>query len=368
MRKDIMFWALITFGYSILEIVNPESRSLEAWFSGRSLGFYMLLLIPLTLLLMEDKYKLDRFLLVWGILSLVASIKGIIQVKGWGLDQWEQQWLNEGNYKTHVLFGKLRAFSFLSDAGQFGAIQAYSAVVMLITAFATGGWKRKLFFLIVGLVALYGMVISGTRGAISIPFAGFTLYFLLRRNKWLLVSGSVILAVIIFFFKFTTIGQGNAEIRRMRTAFDPNDASLQVRINNQKVLKNYLASRPFGGGIGHGGVKAQRFLPNAYLSQIPTDSWYVLIWVEQGIVGLMLHIIMLLYILIRSCYLIMYRIKDPELKLKLSALAAGLFGVMIASYGNAILGQMPTNVLIFISMAVLLNAPAIDRPNKININ
>jgi hypothetical protein len=54
--------------------------------------------------------------------------------------------------------------------------------------------------------------------------------------------------------------------------------------------------------------------------------------------------------------------------LKLSALAAGLFGVMIASYGNAILGQMPTNVLIFISMAVLLNAPAIDRPNKININ
>ena len=368
MRKDIMFWALITFGYSILELFNPESRSLEAWFSGRSLGFYMILLIPLTLLLMDDKYKLDRFLLVWGILSLLVSIKGIIQVKGWGLDQWEQNWLNEGNYKTHVLFGKLRAFSFLSDAGQFGANQAYSAVVMLITAFATMGWKRKLFFLTVGLVALYGMVISGTRGAISIPFAGFALYFLLRRNKWLLVTGTIILVVIIFFFKFTTIGQGNAEIRRMRTAFDPNDASLQVRINNQKILKNYLASRPFGGGIGHGGVKAQRFLPNAYLSQIPTDSWYVLIWVEQGIVGLILHLIMLLYILIRSCYLIMYRIRNPELKLKLSALAAGMFGVMIASYGNAILGQMPTNVLIYISMAVLLNAPALDRPSKLNIN
>lgn len=368
LRKDIMFWALITFGYSILEIVNPESRSLEAWFSGRSLGFYMFLLIPLTLLLMDDKYKLDRFLMIWGILSLLVSIKGIIQVKGWGLDQWEQNWLNEGNYKTHVLFGKLRAFSFLSDAGQFGANQAYSAVVMLITGFASRGWKRKLFFLIVGLMAMYGMVISGTRGAISIPFAGFALYFLLRKNTWLLLSGTVMLAVIIFFFKFTTIGQGNAEIRRMRTAFDPNDASLQVRINNQKILKNYLASRPFGGGIGHGGVKAQRFLPNAYLSQIPTDSWYVLIWVEQGIVGLMLHIIMLLYILIRSCYLIFYRIRDPELKLKLSALAAGMFGVMIASYGNAILGQMPTNVLIFISMAVLLNAPALDRPNTSNIN
>jgi hypothetical protein len=367
-RKDILIWALITFGYSILEIFNPESRSMEAWFSGRSLGFYMILLIPLTLLLMDDQHKLDRFLLIWGILSLATSLKGIIQVKGWGLDHWEQNWLNEGNYKTHVLFGKLRAFSFLSDAGQFGANQAYSAVVMLITTFAIRGWKRKLFFFTVGLVALYGMVISGTRGAISIPFAGFALYFLLRRNKWLLVSGSLILVAIIFFFKFTTIGQGNAEIRRMRTAFDPSDASLQVRINNQKILKNYLASRPFGGGIGHGGVKAQRFLPNAYLSQIPTDSWYVLIWVEQGIVGLILHLIMLLYILVRSGYLIMYRIKDPELKLKLSALAAGMFGVMIASYGNAILGQMPTNVLIYISMAVVLNAPALDRPLKLNIN
>jgi hypothetical protein len=64
----------------------------------------------------------------------------------------------------------------------------------------------------------------------------------------------------------------------------------------------------------------------------------------------------------------MYRIRNPELKLKLSALAAGMFGVMIASYGNAILGQMPTNVLIYISMAVLLNAPALDRPRKLNIN
>ena len=54
-----------------------------------------------------------------------------------------------------------------------------------------------------------------------------------------------------------------------------------------------MASRPFGGGIGHGGVKAQKYLPNAYLSQVPTDSGYVLIWVEQGIVGLILYLFLL---------------------------------------------------------------------------
>jgi hypothetical protein len=31
--------------------------------------------------------------------------------------------------QTHVLFGKLRIFPFLSDAGNFGANQAYSGVV-----------------------------------------------------------------------------------------------------------------------------------------------------------------------------------------------------------------------------------------------
>jgi len=38
---------------------------------------------------------------------------------------------------------------------------------------------------------------------------------------------------VYIFFAHTTIGQGNAEIRRMRTAFDPNEASLQVRLENQ---------------------------------------------------------------------------------------------------------------------------------------
>jgi len=290
---------------------------------------------------------------------MLATLKAIMQVK-MGVDPWEQGWLNEGNYKTHVLFGKLRAFSFLSDAGQFGANQGYSAVMATIVAIAEKNRLRKWFFIMVAVLAFYGLVISGTRGALSVPIAGLGLYFILRKNKTVMIIGAVVLLAVFYFFKFTTIGQGNADIRRMRTAFDPNDASLQVRINNQKLLKSYMASRPFGGGIGHGGVKAQRFLPNAYLSQIPTDSWYVLIWVEQGIIGLVLHLAILFYILIKGSYRIMFKIRDPELKLKMAALAAGMFGVMVASYGNAVLGQMPTNVLIYISMALLLNTEKLD--------
>ncbi len=362
-NKDITYLSLIWFGYSLFQLVNPESQSLAAWFSGRGVALYMFLMVPLTLLLINTNRKLDMLLYVWGALSILASLKGIMQLQI-GLDAAEQGWLDDGNAKTHVLFGKLRVFSFMSDAGQFGGNQAYSAVVSFIFSLAQTDRKKKWFFLVVSLLAFYGMIISGTRGAISVPLAGFMLFFILRKNIRVLSIGVAILAVVFIFFKFTMIGQGNDQIRRMRTAFDPNDASLQVRLDNQRLLKRYLASRPFGGGIGHGGVKAQKYLPNAFLSQIATDSWYVLVWVEMGIIGLLMHLFILFYTLIRGTWMVMFRLKDPKLKLKISALIAGLAGVMVASYGNAVLGAMPTGMLIYTSMAIILNAKALDKNNN----
>lgn len=179
-----------------------------------------------------------------------------------------------------------------------------------------------------------------------------------------MIFGFLLLLTVFIFFKYTSIGQGNDQIRRMRTAFDPNDASLQVRLENQKKLKIYLASRPFGGGIGLGGVKAQKYLPNAYLSQVATDSWYVLIWVEQGVIGLLLHLFILFYTIGKASYYVMFKIRDPVLKMKMAALTSGMFGIMVASYGNAVLGQMPTSILIYISMALMLNPEKFDTPSN----
>jgi len=360
-KKDITLLATIWFGYGMLEVVNPESQSVAAWLAGmRGVSLYMFLMIPLALILIDSKRKIDIFFIIWGVMSILATLKGIMQLTI-GVDPFEQQWLDEGGAITHVLFGKLRIFSFLSDAGQFGANQGYSAVVAGIVALAEDRKKYKIFFLVVAVLGIYGMLISGTRGSISVPFAGFALYFIHRKNKAVMLSGFIALVIVFVFFKYTTIGQNVDQIRRMRTAFDPNDASLQVRLENQKKLKVYLATRPLGGGIGHAGVKAKKYLPNAFLSNVATDSWYVLIWAEQGIIGLMLHLFILFYVLIKSSYLIMVKIRDPILKWKMSAMASGLFGVMVASYGNAVLGTMPTGMLVYTSMALLLNSEKFDQ-------
>ena len=204
------------------------------------------------------------------------------------------------------------------------------------------------------------MFLSGTRGAISVPLAGFGLYFILRGNKAVMISGIVLMVIVFVFFKYTNIGQDVQQIRRMRTAFDPNDPSLQLRLANQRKLAVYLSSRPLGGGLGHAGIKAKKAMPNAFLANIATDSWYVMIWAEQGIIGLILHLIILFYIIIKASYLIMVKIRDPIVKMNSTALAAGMLGIMVASYGNAVLGQVPTSLLIYASMALMLNSEKLD--------
>jgi len=56
----------------------------------------------------------------------------------------------------------------------------------------------------------------------------------------------------------------------------------------------------------------------------------------------------------------MYKIRDPIVKMKMAALTCGMFGIMAASYGNMVLGQMPTSILIYTSMALMLNSEVFD--------
>ncbi|WP_104813014.1 O-antigen ligase family protein [Aureitalea marina] len=344
--------------YVLFQLINPEAVSLEAWFYAmRGLAMYQWLLIPLAFLLFNKPRDLKIFFWIWGILSVLGTLKGFQQFF-LGVDPWEQNWLNQGGAETHVLFSKLRIFSFYSDAGQFGASQGHTAVVFGILAlFNRHNHRLRMFFVAVALAGLVGMVISGTRGALAVPAIGGIVFLILRKNLPILILGGLLGVGVYIFFAHTNIGQGNAEIRRMRTAFDPNEASLQVRLDNQKKLSGYLASRPFGGGVGSAGNWGQRFTPHTFLANTATDSWYVMIWAETGAVGLSIYLIIILSILVKGAYHVMAKIKDPWLNTQITALVCGMAGIMAASYGNGVFGQFPTGILMYLGMVFMFLAP-----------
>ena len=135
------------------------------------------------------------------------------------------------------------------------------------------------------------------------------------------MGATVIFGLFFYvFFAHTYIGESNSSIRRMRTAFRPTeDASYSVRKENQKRLAEYLKYKPFGEGLGLGGVEARKY-GSRLTTLIPHDSFYVKIWMETGIVGL-----------------------------------------MISAYGNAFFFQFPTGFIIILFLSVLINGEHIDQ-------
>ena len=352
--------------YVLFQLGNPEVISMEAWFYAmRGVGLYQFLAIPLLFILFSKQKDLNNFFIIWGILSIIGTLKGLQQFQ-FGVDPFEQRWLELGGAETHVLFGKLRIFSFYSDAGQFGASQAHAGVVFGILAlFKKTSIKLRVFFFSVALAGFLGMVISGTRGALAVPAIGGFLFLILSKNFKILLLGAVLGIGVYVFFAHTTIGQGNAEIRRMRTAFDPNEGSLQVRLANQRKLKGYLASRPFGGGIGATGNWGKRFTPRTFLANTATDSWYVMVWADTGVVGLVYYLFMLFFILLSGARNIMFKIKDHNLKIQITAIACGMAGIMAASYGNGVFGQMPTGILMYATMVFMFVSPQLDKSKRL---
>ncbi|MFA6125843.1 MAG: O-antigen ligase family protein [Bacteroidales bacterium] len=359
--NDFTVVSLIWMGYIVMEIANPEAVSFTAWFYAmRGVAFYQILMILIGFLILKDKKDLKVFLIIWFVISILGALKGIMQIKI-GCDPWETAWLDAGGGITHRIQGKLRAFSFYSDAGQFGAAMGHVALVAAIMAIGPGPMRRKWMLWGIAFITIVGMLLSGTRGAIFVPAAGAMLYLALSKNIRVFIMGLLLLGSVYGFLRYTNIGNTNYQVFRLRTAVKPSqDRSFQVRLENQQKLKVYLAGKPLGGGIGSAGNWGMRFSPNTFLAQTPTDSWYVRIWAEMGVVGLILHLIILFYLLIRSCFIV-WKLKDPLIRQIMAALTSGIFGIMLASYANGLYGQMPTGMIIYLSYVFIFISPSIEK-------
>ncbi|MDD3194333.1 MAG: O-antigen ligase family protein [Paludibacter sp.] len=351
----VLFWMLMT----ILQLLNPETVSRTAWmYAMRSMALYSAVIVPLIFITYNKPKDLKSFIHIIMWFTVLAILKGI-QQKFLGPDQWELRWLNEpGNRTTHILFGVLRVFSFYGDAGSFGGMMAYFGVIFMVLALHLKvDIFSKFLFLLVSFGSFYAMAISGTRSAVAVPFVGFFVYAFLTKNfKVMFITGIILLAAIVTL-KYTRIGQSYYEIRRMRTIFQSEEPSLKIRQENRELFRKYLERRPFGGGVGSAGNWGERFTPETFLAQTPTDGWYVQVWVEQGIVGLIFYLSMILYITFKAIFLTLFRITNHNFRFIAIAFLSGAYGIMVSSYTASTLGQMPGTIIFFVTMSFIFLMP-----------
>lgn len=355
--------ALIWLLYCCINIGNGVTGEIQAkaWLAiVRPFAIYPLLTCFIISINCKNYTFIHYVLLLWGRFTLLAAAKGYWQ-KNRGFDSAELVWLWSYGYRTHFIHSGIRYFSFFTDAACFGCSMGLSCVVYTLTFFYTKNIYLRLFYLIVGMAGFYGLLISGTRAAIAVPVAGLGPFLFLSKNWKIGAIAALILFGGMGMLKYTTIGESNKVIRRMPTVFDTDDASLQVRFENQRALKAYMSEVPFGIGLGvnRGVLPSQN--KYYFVATCPPDSSWVDLWIQMGTVGLVVFLILQAGTLIAGSYILLFRIRSPEIRGPLTGMLCGCAGMLVASYANMIYFQFPNGILIFSCYTFIFLGPYLDK-------
>ena len=364
---NVMLLALMIWcGFCTLEIFNDTcglGMNLWAWYTGARLMAFQLLYAFLIFIIYIDKPKtLIYYIVFWGVLSLF-SVFWAWKQKNIGFTDMERAWINGPGRTTHIIrWGTLiRYFSTHNDAASYGIAIASTAVAYLIFALTNKIKKYRYFFLITGLACTWGMFPSGTRTAIICFFAGIATFAFLSKSAKLTALVSSLFAICLFLLVFTDIGNGNDSIKRMRSAFDKNDASMNVRDINKASIKKYILEAPWGIGIGM--MRDDVPANNKYrmLTEIPPDSEYVYIWVRTGKIGIIIYVLTTLIMFGGACWIVLFRIKSSSLRGIGAGLCCAFVSIQLGGYANQILMNFPNCFLFYGGLSMVYALPFMEK-------
>ena len=146
----------------------------------------------------------------------------------------------------------------------------------------------------------------------------------------------------------------------MRSAFNKEDASANVRDINKAAIAKYMRDAPWGIGIGYNPSNIppnNKFNP---VSNIPPDSEYVYIWVHAGIIGITVFIISMLIMWLGACWVVMCKLQSPSLIGIGGALCCAFLAIQLSAYANQVLFQYPNGLTFFGGLAIVYALPYIE--------
>ena len=357
-QNTMTYMFVAWFAYYILEILNPNNV-MEAWnINIMPYAFIPLICAFVIPLVIRTKKDIELLLFIWSVFVLIFTLKGYWQ-KSHGFSSKDLYFLYTlGGWRTHIIWSGIRYFSCFSDAANFGVHAAMSSVGFAISAFFVEAKWKRLYFLFIAFCGLYCMGISGTRAAMGVIMGGMFMITIIAKN-WKAIIGGVFISISVFcFFYFTSIGSGNQYIHKMRSSFHPSkDASYQLRVENRMRMKELMVRKPFGYGIGLS--KAGNFQSKEQMPY-PPDSWLISVWVETGIVGLIIYLSIHGILFAWCSWILMFKVRDKSLRGLIAAWLCMDAGFFIATYVNDIM-QYPNQLPVYIGFALCFAAPHIDK-------
>jgi len=363
---NLMFFSILIWcTFCILEVLNDTcdlGLDIGGWFTGaRMMAFQILYAFVVFTLYITTPEITMKFLKFWALLS-IFSVFWTLKQQYIGFTPSEQIWLDTAGRTTHIINGGTltRYWSTFNDAASYGIHAAGAAIVFLVISITTPIKKERYFFLITGVLVIWQMMASGTRTATFCVIAGFATFLVLSKSFRIIIPSAIVGGFFLFILMFTTIGNGNQQIRRMRSGFNKDDASANVRDINQAAIKKYIADAPWGIGLGasYDNVPAN----NKYkkLSTIPPDSEYVFIWVHTGPIGITTFVILTIIMFLGACWIVLFKLKTRSIVGVGAGLCSAFVSIQLGGYANQVLMQFPNCLMFYGGLAIVYILPYIE--------
>ena len=363
---NLMLLALLIWcGYCTLEVLNNTCNlgiNIGAWYSGaRMMAFQLLYIYLVFTLYITSPEILVNYLKLWAALSLF-SVFWIWHQEYVGFTVAENIWMETRGRSTHIINGGTltRYFSTFSDAANYGCNAAGTAATFIIIAITSKLRKDKLFYGLSSIAIIWGMFQTGTRTAIFCLAAGLMVYIILSKSIKIAIPFSIVFAIFAFLLVFTEIGNGNQQVRRMRSAFNKDDASSSVRDINQEVMKKHIQDAPWGIGIGMGMDNVPANNKYRLLATIPPDSEYVFIWLRTGPIGITTFIITMLMMLGGACRIVLFKLKNKSLIGIGAGFCCAFVAIQLGGYGNQVLMQFPNGLIFYGGLSIVYVLPYLE--------
>ena len=362
---NLMLLALIIWcGFCTLEILNDTCNlgiDIGAWYIGaRLMAFQILYTFLVFSIYISTPETLNRYIKLWALLSLF-SVYWTWKQQNMGFTPAENLWIQTRGRSTHILNAGtlIRYFSTFSDAANYGCNAAATTVAFILFGITSKIKYNRFFYIATGLLVFWGMFASGTRTAIFCVAAGFLVYIFLSKSIKIAVPFSIVFGICAFLLVFTTIGNGNQQIRRMRSAFNKDDASANVRDINKEAIRKYIKDAPWGIGLGMGyNVPANN--KYAKLATIPPDSEYVYIWIRTGPIGMTIFVITTALMFFGACRVVLFRLKCRSLMGIGAGFCCAFVAIQLGGYANQVLMQFPNCLIFYGGLSIVYILPYIE--------
>jgi len=362
----ITIWCI----FCTLEVLNDTCGlgiNIAVWYTGaRLLAFQLLYIFLVFSVYISSPEILAKYLKIWALLSLFSALWTLKQ-QYIGLATGEMNFLYGAGRNTHIIQGGtlIRYFSTFSDAANYGCNAAASATAFAIFGITSKNYKDRFFFMITSILVVISMFASGTRTAIFCMAGGFIVFLFLSKSVKIIIPSAIIGGLFFFILAFTTIGQGNQQIRRMRSAFSKGDASVKVRDINQETMRKYMQDAPWGIGLGMGYKEVPANNKYSRMATIPPDSEYVFIWLKTGRIGISVFIISMIIMFVGACRIVLFKLKNPTLIGIGGGICSAFIAIQLGGYANQVLLQYPNGLTFFGALTIVYLLPYLE-PEWIN--